>query len=119
MKLPALPPTVRIVPVSCRDKNGNAEPDAPVFVVKPLSSMEVSGFAAGVSESAAMTYATIAVERLVGIESLQIGDESFDKANPAHIAALDPVWLWEVGSDLFGRAHFSDEELGKSPSPSD
>lgn len=97
---------------------GEQLPDTPTFVCRPVSSLEQAETAADVYENAPAAYAQIAVSHLKAVEGLTVDGGGFDPRNEDHIAALNGTWLIEIGMALANRTKLSDEDAGKSQSPS-
>jgi hypothetical protein len=113
MDLPLLPESVRITPSELR-----ASKDPPVYVFRPVTGMEQASALVWLQENAGTGYARVAFEHLQSVEGLTIGGTPFDKANEKHIAALDGTQIAEMGKDLWERTHLTEQEQGKSSSPS-
>jgi hypothetical protein len=65
-----------------------------------------------------MFYVELFEDRLVRVENLQVGDAAFDPADPAHRDALPLGWQVNAGAQILNRAQLSEDEQGKSSSPS-
>ena len=63
-------------------------------------------------------YLDLFEERTVRIENLQVGDAHYDHANAEHRGALPLNWQVQAGAQILNRAQLSEEDQGKSSSPS-
>jgi hypothetical protein len=144
---------MRLAPLPAEDRltleMHEGQPDAPVFVYRPLNPRELARWTArlyAMYDAAAaraareapgdggeqpeprrtaddalqetMFYVELFEDRLARVESLQVGDDPFDFANPAHRDALPLGWQVNAGAQILNRGQLSEDEQGKSSSPS-
>ena len=119
MRIPLLPPKVELR-LDRHTKDGKPLPDTPVFVCRPVGMLDAADYIGEYARTGNVGwYARAFAESLSHIDGLDIDGEHFDPKNPDHIAALDPVWAMELGRKLLSATKLTDEERGKSSSPSD
>lgn len=114
MDLPLLPETVRLTPAELKETE-----NAPVYVFRPVSGMEQAAALVWCRENEGAGYARTALEHLIDIEGMTLGGQKFDQKNERHVAALDGMHLAEMGAALLNRTHLTEQEQGKSSSPSE
>lgn len=100
------------------EEKGDPDPDAPVFVYKPLDPREKSRwtgklFGEGQATVGNEAYIDLFEDRLIRVDNLLVGDEPFDKKNANHLRSLELQWQIEVAMAIFSASKLDKDIAGK------
>lgn len=122
MRFPLLPERIEL-----KLERDLGNPDAPVFVYRPLNMTEALDFATRLFKAREENrvlhlYAELFRERITEIRNITIGDgdEPFDPKNDAHMNALAAAAndVVEIGTAIHDQAQLQEQDAGKLLSPS-